>query len=178
MWDSYGIYDNIVKLDFNTGFGDGHIRLSCSVADIDGIDTEFTHYAITFDGTDGVNEVCLYINGELKLVSSKWYGYNSNITHFEHLCVPISGFYDGTIPEKSTRLRLVCCTERERLAITRMVSFSCCRVKARTLRFSGYRNSILPRPKARNRFRFAMSRFVHQRRESWLFCCVSTFIAS
>jgi hypothetical protein len=62
--------------------------------------------------------------------------------------------------------------------MTRMRSSSYSRRNASTFRFSGIRNSSVPRPNARNLLRSAINRRIHHRSEFGLFDWVSTFTAS
>ena len=61
---------------------------------------------------------------------------------------------------------------------TRIRSSRYLRTNASTFGLAGLRNSIDPRPNAWNRFRSAISRFIHHSRELGLLCWASTFTAS
>jgi hypothetical protein len=84
----------------------------------------------------------------------------------------------GATPAYSRRSSSANCTNRDRLATTRMRSSWYLRMNASTFAFAGRMNSSDPRPNALNRFRSAMIRFIHHRRELGLFCWASTLIAS
>jgi len=68
--------------------------------------------------------------------------------------------------------------KRERFATTRMNSSPWKRRKARIFRLSGWSIWSAPRPKARYCLRRAIRRFIHQRSEVGLPCCVSTLMNS
>ena len=81
----------------------------------------------------------------------------------------------GTRPLKLPRSSSTYWVKRDRFATTSTVSSSNCRMNASTLGFSGWRNSMVPRPKAWKRLRSAISRFIHQSSEFGFAWCDSTF---
>src|SRR5690554_20876 len=84
----------------------------------------------------------------------------------------------GICPSNSGNSNSAAWEKRERLASTKMTSFSYTRVKAKTFALAGAKKWIFPRPKALNCLRVLMILFIHHNREEGFICCASTLMDS